>query len=135
MRRSACDTSSIKNFFEKHSHILNRDKLLIFNMDETMVSGNKRFKVFVSKGRVPLSEAESIYPHIIACVTISASGYAIKPSFIIPFKKLEEVENFGYFASSSSVWINKNLFTNWWLLFLTEISRYRLSLPPGSPLK
>ena len=134
MRRLACDTDSIKRFFEKHSHLLDRDYRLIFNMDETMVSGNKRFKVLVSKGRIPLSEAESVYPHITACVTISASGYVMKPLFILPnkatFKKLEEVENLGYFASSSSGWTNKNIFTYWGLIFLTEISRYRLNLPP-----
>ena len=98
-----------------------------------MVSSNKKFKVLVSKGRVPLTESPQIHPHITACITIGAAGFVMKPLYIIPKKKtikgLEEFEGSAYFASSTSGWMNKNLFTYWGLLFLTEISIYRLSLP------
>ena len=102
-------------------------------MDETMVSSNKKFKVLVSQGRVPLSESPPVYPHITACITVSASGYVMKPLFILKNKKtlngLEEVANLGYFATSPSGWINKNLFTYWGYIFLAEIQRYRAALP------
>ena len=38
MRRIACDQTAIEEFFMKHSHLLQRDPKLIFNMDETMVN-------------------------------------------------------------------------------------------------
>ena len=82
MRRIACDKVSIEDFFSKHSQLLRRDPRLIFNMDETSVSANKKFKVIVSKGRIPLSETDPLYPHMTACVTISASGHVMKPMII-----------------------------------------------------
>ena len=133
MRRIACGKVSIEEFFTKHSHLFTRDPRLIFNMDETSVSANKKFKVVVSKGRIPLSETDPLYPHMTACVTVSAGGYVMKPMLILKNKKslkgLEEVSNLAYFATSSSGWMNKKLFTYWGLIFLAEILRYRLSLP------
>ena len=133
MRRIACDEVTIREFFDKHEGLLNRDPRLIFNMDETMVSSKKRFKVLCKKGHVPLSTSDQIFPHITACITIGASGKVLKPMFILPNKKtlggLEEFEGLAYFASSRSGWINRDLFTYWGLTFLSEISLYRLTLP------
>ena len=134
MRRIACDKKAIEDFFTKHSGLLQRDPRLIFNMDETMVASNRKFKVVVTKGKTALSEAPQICPHITACVTIGAAGYVMKPLYIIPNKKtikgLEIFNGMAYFASTKSGWMNKKIFTYWGLLFLTEISKYRLDLPP-----
>ena len=134
MRRIACDKTAIREFFERHAELLRRDPRLIFNMDETMVSSQKKFKVVVSNGRTPLSESPQVCPHITACVTIGAAGYVMKPLYIIPNKKtlkgLEMFDGKAFFASSSSGWMNKNIFTYWGILFLTQMSRYRLDLPP-----
>ena len=133
MRRIACDKKAIEDFFMKHSELLNRDPRLIFNMDETMVDSNRKFKVLVTKGRTALSESPQICPHITACITIGAAGYVMKPLYIIPNKKtikgLEMFNGMAYFASTKSGWMNKNIFTYWGVLFLVEISLYRLSLP------
>ena len=133
VRRIACDEVTIQEFFDKHAGLLRRDPRLIFNMDETMVSSRKRFKVLCTKGHVPLSTADQIFPHITACITISAGGKVLKPLFILPNKKtlgeLKELEGLAYFASSNSGWINRDLFTYWGLIFLAEISLYRLTLP------
>ena len=133
MRRIACDKTAIQEFFERHAELLRRDRRLIFNMDETMVSSQRKFKVVVTNGRTPLSESQQVCPHITACVTIGAAGYVMKPLYIIPNKKtlkgLEIFDGQAYFASSSSGWMNKNIFTYWGLLFLAEMSIYRLSLP------
>ena len=68
-----------------------------------------------------------------ACVTVSASGYVMKPMIILKNKKtmkgLEEVKNLAYFATSPAGWMNKKLFTYWGLIFLAEITTYRLTLP------
>ena len=94
----------------------------------------KNFKVVVTKNRTPLTESPQICPHITACITIGAAGHVMKPLYIIPKKKtlkgLEIFNGHAYFASSTSGWMNKNIFTYWALLFLTEISLYRLGLPP-----
>ena len=133
VRRIACDEVTIREFFDKHADLLKRDPRLIFNMDETMVSSRKRFKVLCTKGHVPLSTADQIFPHITACVTVSAGGKVLKPLFILPNKKtlgeLEQFEGLAYFASSNSGWINRDLFTYWGLTFLSEISDYRKNLP------
>ena len=133
MRRIACDKVSIEDFFSKHSHLFERDPRLIFNMDETSVSSNKKFKVIVSKGRIPLSETDPIFPHMSACVTVSAAGHVMKPMLILKNKKslrgLEDVKDLAYFATSPTGWMNKKLFTYWGLTFLAEIARYRLALP------
>ena len=133
MRRIACDRKAIEDFFAKHSALLNRDPRLIFNMDETMVSSKKKFKVVVTKKRTPLTESPQICPHITACITIGAAGHVMKPLYIIPKKKtlkgLEIFNGYAYFASSTSGWMNKNIFTYWALIFLTDISLYRLGLP------
>ena len=102
-------------------------------MDETMVSSSKKFKVYVTKGRIPLT-APPINPHITACITIGANGNVFKPLFILPNKKklgeLKEFEGKAYFASSLSGWMNAKIFTYWALTFLAQISIYRLELPP-----
>ena len=134
MRRIACDKKAIEDFFDKHSGLLRRDPRLIFNMDETMVSSNRKFKVVVTKGRSALTESPHICPHITACITVGAAGYVMKPLYIIPNKKtikgLDAFNGTAYFASTKSGWMNKEIFTYWGLLFLSEISLYRLSLPP-----
>ena len=134
-RRIACDDHAIREFFSKHSNLLNRDPRLIFNMDETMVSSNKKFKVLVTKGRIPLTEAPPIHPHITACVTIGAHGSVLKPLFILPNKKrlkeLKRFEGLAYFASTPTGWMNGKIFTYWAYLFLAQISKYRLDLPPN----
>ena len=134
MRRIACDKTAIDEFFSKNSHLLQRDKRLIFNMDETMASAKKKFKVLVTKNHRPLTVSPQKLPHITACVTIGATGYVMKPLYILPKKKtlkgLEIFNGIAYFASSSSGWMNKNLFTYWGLLFIAEMSIYRLGLPP-----
>ena len=98
-----------------------------------MVSSNKKFKVLVTKGRIPLTEAPSINPHITACITIGANGKLLKPLFILPNKKklgeLKEFEGIAYFASSQLGWMNSKIFTYWAVTFIAQILLYRLELP------
>ena len=53
MRRIACDKTSIEDFFFKHSHLLQRDPRLIFNMDETSVSSKKNLRLLFRKEEFP----------------------------------------------------------------------------------
>ena len=133
-RRYGCDESIINSFFDLHSNLMNRNPLLIFNMDETMVSSKKKFKVLCGKQQHGLVMSDKVFPHMTACITIGACGHVMKPLFILPNKKkidgLEEFEMDAYFASSISGWMNKRLFTYWAFCFLAEVSLYRLRLPP-----
>lgn len=134
LRRIGCDEVAIRDFFTKHKNLLDRDPKLIFNMDETMVSAKKKLKVLCPQDLSALTESTPKCPHITACVTIGADGDVLKPMFILPnnkknIKELGQFSGRAYFASSESGWINKYLFMYWGLLFLAEISKYRLSLP------
>ena len=110
-----CDESIINSFFDLHSNLMNRNPLLIFNMDETMVSSKKKFKVLCGKQQHGLVMSDKVFPHMTACITIGVCGHVMKPLFILPNKKkidgLEEFEMDAYFASSISGWMNKRLFT------------------------
>ena len=133
VRRAGCDKRIINLFFDKHGKLMDRSPLLIFNMDETMISSNKKFKVLCPKKYKGLSVSEPNYPHITACVTIGASGIFMKPMIILPNKKtlrgIEEFIHDFHIASSSSGWMNKKLFTFWALCFVAETLVYRLDLP------
>ena len=132
-RRMGCDKGVISDFFDRYSDLLNRDPRLIFNMDETMVSSNKKLKILCPNGYSGLTVSDHEYPHITACVTIGASGVLMKPFFILPNKKklngLEEFQDEAYFASSESGWMNKKVFTHWAMCFLSDILHYKLRLP------
>ena len=132
-RRSNCDSRIIKNFFSLYSGLLDRDSRLIFNMDETMMSSRRKFKVLVQAGKLPLVTSQTKFPHITSCVCFSAAGYKTKPLIILPNKatiqKLERYEEYFHIASTISGWMNRDVFFIWCILFVCEISLYRLSLP------
>lgn len=101
-------------------------------MDETIVSSNKKFKVLIKTGKIPLQMKGKKTPHISACVTINVAGDSFRPFIILPnkasLKGLEEFQNQAYFASSSSGWITKNVFTMFVTAFIADTLHYRLTL-------
>ena len=132
-RRHGCDKKIINEFFDKHKDLLNRDPRLIFNMDETMVSSKRKFKILCPKGANGLTVKGQVFPHITACVTICATGDMLKPYFILANKKtlrgLEEFQGYAHFGSSESGWMNKRIFVHWAMCFLSDILYYKLKLP------
>lgn len=132
-RRMFCDEKAISAFFEKHSTNLERDPRLIWNMDETMVSSNKKFKVLIRKGHLPITMSPGKLPHVTACISINGDGGKLKPLVILPnkatLKGLEDFTNYFYFASSNSGWMNKDIFLMFSLIFVSEMQHYRLLLP------
>ena len=113
--------------------LLNRDPRLIFNMDETMMSSNRKFKVLVTQNKLPLVTEQAKFPHITACICFSAAGYITQPLIIFPnkatIKKLERYEGKYHIASTVTGWMNHDIFFIWCLLFACEISWYRFKLP------
>ena len=132
VRRMSCDVTNVLRFFERNWDLLDRDPRLIFNMDETMLNANRRFKVLALKYRIPLVTSLPNIPHITACVTISAAGKFFDPLIILKDKKtMKNLESYNncYFGSTKSGWINRRMFLWWSLLFICQLSYYRLMLP------
>lgn len=87
LRRISCDFPTVYFYFEIHKSLFDRNPSLILNMDETMLSTRKRFKVLARKGKLPLIPENIKFPHLTGCVTISASGHLFKPFIISCFCK------------------------------------------------
>lgn len=113
--------------------MLDRDPRLIFNMDETSISAKKRFKVLTLQGKIPLCCEQAKFPHLTGCVTIGAAGATFKPLLILPNKAtiagLEQLVDRVHISSTSSGWMNKNIFLLYCILFVADTLLYRLSLP------
>lgn len=98
-----------------------------------MISSRRKFKVLVRNGKLPLTSSPNKFPHFPACVCCPAAGFLTKPLIILANKgtlsSLEEhIEEF-HFASSITGWMNRDIFYIWCIMFVCEISTYRLTLP------
>ena len=129
----------IDDFFAKLGAIFGRLNLIskpgqIFNADETGVTiVHKPSKVIAQVGRrnVPaLTSAEKGRTHtILSCV--SASGQVIPPFVIyprkrpVPLKMREGAYPNTFFKVSDNGWITKELFFEWFKLFVQAISSVR----------
>ena len=133
LRRSSCDDQIIGFYFLLHSELFKRHRSLIINMDETMLSAKRRFKVLVKKGLLPLIPEAMKLPHFTGCVCFSASGKVFKPLIILPNKKtfrtFDEFKDFAYFGSTMAGWMTLNTFTYFTILLVCQLSHYRLTLP------
>jgi hypothetical protein len=131
-RRYFCNVDAIAHFFSTFPAAFQRDPRLIWNADETQLNASKRFKV-LSPGKLPLVTAQSKFPHITGMVTISAAGEVMKPLIILKnlqhLTNLEELTEHCFFATSTSGYITKHLFVYFTLLFVAQMSLYRLTLP------
>jgi hypothetical protein len=103
-------------------------------MDETSLSGAKKFKVLKVPLEglhysLPLIVQEGKLPHLTGCITVSAAGKLFKPMVILPnLKKLKGLSKFtdhASFASSSTGWMTTELFTIWARDIVAQISWYR----------
>ena len=108
---------------------------LIFNADETMLSGKRQYK-----GVVPMEAQVAIGPesqdrqHMTAMVTVSASGAKV-PLFLIlsGLQNLSDSLSFArercWIATSANGWMTKYLFLDYVINFCHWLSFYRMSLP------
>lgn len=133
LRRSSCDSLIIGFYFILHGELFRRHRSLILNMDETMLSAKRRFKVLCQKGILPLIPETIKLPHFTGCVTFSASGKVFEPLVILPnkrtLKSLEEFSGLLYFAGTIAGWMTLNTFTYYSILIVCQISNSRLTLP------
>jgi hypothetical protein len=131
-RRWLCNSEAISQFYVVFGTLFQRNPRLIFNADETMVSGMKRFRVLAKMGKLPLVTAEAKLLHLTAMCTISASGTVLKPLIVLPslkgLKRLAEFLSDAYFATNLTGWMNRDLFIAWSICFSAQLSAYRLTL-------
>jgi hypothetical protein len=89
--------------------------------------------VLCSKWKLPLVTAQTKLPHLTGFISISATGQVLKPLIILKsLKKLKTLsifEDHCFFSTSFSGWITKDLFTYFALIFIVQISQYRMTLP------
>jgi hypothetical protein len=141
VRRIHCSSDAVANFFvDVGRELSNIDPRLLLNMDETSLSGARRFDVL----KVPLDDElyslplivqQGKLPHLTGCITVSAAGKLFKPMIIVPnLKQLKSLQMFtdeASFASSVTGWINSDLFLIWARDIVAQISWYRQQeLPP-----
>jgi hypothetical protein len=133
-RRSFCDVSALTMFFSKFGEVINgRDPRLVFNMNETQLSAQKKFRVPTIAGKLPLVKAQGKLPHLTGVCTISAAGTCFRPIVILKqlyqLKSLKQFENDTSFATSANGWITSDLFLMFAIDFCAQLSFYRLQLP------
>lgn len=109
--------------------------MMLFNMDETMINTRKKLKVLVNSqnGVKPLVVKPDVFPHITAAVTICASGKYFDPFLLLANKHtntgLEMFDGKCYIGSTLSGWMTKVSFACYALIFVMQLSLYRLTLP------
>lgn len=131
VRRTSCDVGNILAFFEEFSIVMDRHPAMIFNMDETMLNGKRKYKVLARENRLPLTDTTQAYPHLTGIVTVSAIGRCLDPMIIIPNKKTTKSLDFPEvrMVSSTSGWITKKIFLFYCIDLISQLQIYRLSLP------
>ena len=106
---------------------------LIFNADETMLSGKRLYKAITENNRAITRESFS-FQHMTAMITLNAAGEQV-PLFIILSgllhfpKSLEEFKHKYWFSSSANGWMTKYLFLAWSINLCHWISFHRKKLP------
>jgi hypothetical protein len=133
-RARHCNTTTIRIFFERFRSVMDRPECLILNCDETHVSARKNFKVVTPDGVAPLKRVSPKLPHFSAMCTISASGHAFEPTFILPDthnlpSDLEGFKDRAYFLSTRNGWMTQVAFLFYCHILLHQLYIYRQTLP------
>ena len=114
---------------------------LLFNADETMLSGKRRYKGVTDAGATiaigfEIKEAE----HLTAMITVSAAGALVPPFFILHGlsklpQSLQKSTSRCWFGSSLNGWMTRYTFVDWTVNFCNWLSLYRQSLPSADAAK
>ena len=108
---------------------------LIFNADESMLSGKRQYKgVIGNEEQVAIGPEHQDRQYMTAMVTVCASGANVPLSlFLSGLQHMPETLSFAgsrcWIASSSNGWMTKYLFLDYAINFCHWLSFYRLSLP------
>jgi hypothetical protein len=138
LRAISCRRTVMLSWFMRQRKWLQRPDELIFNADETMLSGVKLAKAVVPALYTSAIVKESVEEsHITAMLCFSASGTKVPPFLILPGlvnlpSELRTLAEKGVtITSSSNGWMTRTLFEVWAHHFVRWLKIHRLSLPPG----
>ena len=106
---------------------------LIFNSDETMISGKRVYKG-ITDGNRAIAQENMVFAHMTAMITINAAGIKVPPYIILSGlmnfpNSLQCFNSLSWFGSSANGWMTKNLFLSWSINFVHWLTHYRASLP------
>ena len=137
-RWDSCSKNIIKNFYRTYRAVIEAcPRPLLFGADETMLKSVMRGKVLSTKEHDALLRRDSDIPHISAMCCHNIMGEKLPPFIVLPNSlqslpnELQEFVNTdqAWFASSSSGWMNADLFQVWCVHFINWLSVYRMRLP------
>jgi len=133
VRRKYCNSNAITQFYIMLNNTIHQIPHLLYNMDETSVTSDRKGKIVVPDGYFPLSSEEKNIGHITIMCSCNAAGEALKPFIILPLLKnlpeeLKYLSTQCQFASSPSGWVSSKLFFAWSVFFAAEIKERRKKL-------
>lgn len=107
---------------------------LVFNCDETMLSGKRRYKGVTVEGVQAVAPVDETPQHMSSLVTICATGVRVPQLIVLSGllnlpPSLDRFTSRCWFASSSNGWVTRKIFLLWAVNFCHWLSTYRLTLP------
>lgn len=136
IRRTTCDRLRVSEWFAAFGPVIaSYHPSLVFNMDETGVSSNRKYKVVVPLGMSGVIPGGGKHQHITGIVCYNAYGDHPKPGVILSQLRNmpQDLTQFGDnadFYSSPTGWITSDVFGKWCVNFAHWIRRWRKSLDP-----
>jgi hypothetical protein len=92
LRRVYCNKDSVNSFFNNFGELFQRDRRLIFGMDETVVDSHKAFKVLCNTSHLPITILPQKIPHLTGCITVNGAGINIFTFWCICF--IAQIQNY-----------------------------------------
>ena len=134
IRKKTCDRIRVATWFRQFGGLIKAyHESLIFNMDETGVSSNRKYKVVVPHGVAGIVPGGAKHQHLTGIVCYNCHGDHPKPGIILPMLKnmpaeLEEFTDNADFYSSPTGWITSDVFQKWAVNFAHWVSRWKQGL-------
>lgn len=137
IRRTTCDRERVAEWFRRFAQKLQLyHPSMIFNMDETGISSNRKYKVVVPQGRSGIVAGGGKHQHITGIVCYNRSGNHPKPGIILSQLKnlpgeLQQFTDNADFYSSPTGWITSDVFGKWAVNFAHWVRRWKTGLEPA----
>ena len=134
-RYNAGYKEDIKNWLSRISaRVFHIPPELVFNADETMISGKRVYKGITYSERA-ISQERMSFAHMTAMITINAAGLKVPPYIILSGlmnlpSSLESFKSHAWFGSSANGWMTKKIFLAWCVNFANWMTHFRSQLPP-----
>lgn len=136
VRKRTCDRNLVWAWFKQFEPVIRAyHPSLVFNMDETGVSSNRKYKVVVPDGASGIVPGGAKHQHITGIVCYNPYGQHPKPGIILsqlknlPADMMQFVDNADFYSSPTG-WITSDVFAKWAVNFARWVNRWRAGLDP-----